>query len=128
MPNELKSWSYDLRSGWSEIEDTLWSGLPDDTGLEDALKQAGYKDDVITLGQMDSSVYLEVYAKDAQVPGPRYFISLELSGRGENIYVANLPSLLALLKDFAPLLQAGLLRELTSGYQLLDLLAQSLQK
>ena len=127
MPNELKSWCFDLRNGWSEIEDA-WSGLPDNTELEDALNRAGYRNKVVTLGEIDSSVYLEIYAKDAPQPGPLYFINLELSGHGENIYVANLPSLLALSKDLAPLLQAGFFRELVSGYSILDFASQALKK
>ncbi|MBZ5621024.1 MAG: hypothetical protein LAQ69_20200 [Acidobacteriia bacterium] len=126
MPNNVKSedlsWSYDLRSGWSEVEDVVSAHWPNNTNLEDALKRAGYQSKVVTLGQQDSRVYLEVYIKDAHVPGLRYFISLELSGNGENFYVANFPSLLAFLRDFAPILQASELASADyAGNTILDL-------
>ena len=127
------AWCYDLRSGWSEIEDAVWSGMTDNTTEQDALVRAGFEPrELFALGEPDSGVHLEVYARSAPEPGPRYYIAMDFPRQCDSLYAANLPSLLAVLRDFAPVLQAGFLRSITTldfgDYSMLDLLRGVLKK
>lgn len=124
------AWCYDLRSGWSEVEDVV---ATDDAKFEDALAHTGFEPRALfTLGEPDSGVHLEVHVRSAPGPGSRYYIAVDFPGQCDSLYAANLPSLLALLRDFAPILQAGFLHSLMTldfnDYSMLDLLRGALRK
>jgi hypothetical protein len=124
MKDEVKmqesAWCFDIRTGWAEIEDAVWSS--DTSDAETARSRAGYATSLISFGQGSFSLEFQIYRNDTRT-GPQYYVEFSAEDNVEHFYLANLPSLLAWLKDAAPVFQAGLLGDLISpdfGDSILD--------
>lgn len=105
------AWCYDVRTGWTEIVDVVW---PD--GAKDAeasRSHAGYTTNLLGFGQGSFFLEFQIYRNDSRT-GPQFYVEFIADDNCEHFYLANLPSLLAWLKDAAPIFQAGLLSDLIS--------------
>lgn len=123
MENEMiqnLAWCYDVRTGWSEIEDVVWSGH--ETDIEKALSRAGFTTRFLKLGADSYMLEFEVHRNDRGT-GPQFYVAFISDDNCEHFYLSNLPSLLAWLKDAAAIYQAGMVSEIISptfGDSLLD--------
>ena len=122
MENEtIQAWCYDVRTGWAEIEDVVMAGCPKDTTDDAALSRAGYSTEFLKLGTESFSIEFAVYQNDnRRLP---FFVRFVSDDNVEHFYVANVPSLLAWLKDAAQIFQAGLLGDIIAprfGNSLMD--------
>lgn len=92
---QLKALLYDLRTGWSKTEDN-------------AEEESYWNDPYISLGNMPVWPYLTGFArKEASTNAPECLLLLMFSEGTTRFYAADLPSLLALCAQYAPIIQAG---------------------
>jgi hypothetical protein len=100
------AWCYDVRTGWAEVEDVVWSGCPASiTEDAKALSRAGFTTEFFNLGKDSFRLEFAVYRNETGT-GPLFYVRFSADDNVEWFYLANLPSLLAWLKDVAPILQA----------------------
>ena len=75
MNEEVKiqetAWCYDVRTGWSEIEDAVWSSDPNDA--ETARSRAGYTTSFASFGQGSFSLEFQIYRNDTRT-GPQFYV------------------------------------------------------
>ena len=100
---EHPSWSYDVRSGWSEVEDIVLAASADRTKMDEALSETGFSSKLLAL-ESDSQIRCTIYS-NCMGRCPEYYVEMLFPGNSESFYIANLPSLLAVLRDIAPIMQ-----------------------
>ncbi len=99
---EHPSWCYDVRSGWSEVEDIVLAASADRTKMDEALSEAGFLSELLAL-ESDSRIRCTIRS-NCMARRPEYYVEMVFPGNTESFYIANLPSLLAMLRDFAPIM------------------------
>jgi hypothetical protein len=106
------SWCYDVRSGWSEVEDVVLAASADRAKIDAALSETGFSSTMLAFanGPIECTVHSNTMGRR-----PEYYVEMKFPGNTESLYVANLPSLLALLRDLVPIFQAGPLAD-TAGF------------
>jgi len=100
---EHPSWCYDVRSGWSEVEDIVLAASAGRTKMDEALAETGFRSKLLAL-ESDSQIKCTIRS-NCIGRLPEYHVEMEFPGNGESFYIANLPSLLAVLRDIAPIMQ-----------------------
>ncbi len=107
-----QAWCFDVRTGWAQVEDVVWAGCPV-TDEHKALSRAGFNTEFLNFGKDSFTLEFQVY-QSSQPTGPQFYVRFVADDNTEHFYLANLPSLLAWLKDAAPIFQAGLVSDLIS--------------
>lgn len=103
-----KSWTY-TRGEWTEIP-TPWNEYPQLKNIEDMRLAAGYKHWGDLGDEEKSSVYMHVFiATTESVVTVRwkYYVEFSLLAESyfEEVWIADLPSLLQFLREFGPIFQ-----------------------
>ena|ERR1017187_1973445 len=71
---EHPSWSYDVRSGWSEVEDIVLAASADRTKMDEALSETGFSSKLLAL-ESDSQIRCTIYS-NCMGRCPEYYVEM----------------------------------------------------
>jgi hypothetical protein len=101
-----KAYLYGLTKGWVELPEDPTGDAP--LFSQQAYEALGYYPKPALFGEYPSGAYVEVYTQSADSDDAPYtfLCRVGLAGTQQNVFIENLPSLISLLKEMGPAIQA----------------------